>query len=200
MYSFSIPVMETKRLILREIKESDSKDMFEYAHLDNVGPVAGWAPHKRISETRAIISLFNDKKYNGQLGTIAIILKENNKMIGTVELHTFTAGFKAELGYTVNPAYWGMGIAYEASLKVLEWGFRMLKLKRIECSAFVSNYRSQRVCEKLHLTYEGIRKKGYQLYDGSIHDLRCYAITDDEYFSEEYQSFLKKVNLEDKNG
>ena len=200
MYTSSIPVMETKRLILREIRESDSVDMFEYAHLDNVGPVAGWAPHKRISETRAIISLFNDKKFNGQLGTIAIVLKENNKMIGTVELHTFTPGFKAELGYTVNPQYWGRGIAYEASLKVLEWGFRMLKLKRIECSAFVSNYRSQRVCEKLHLTYEGIRKKGYQLYDGSIHDLRCYAITDDEYFSEEYQSFLKKVKSEEENG
>ena len=110
MYTSSIPVMETKRLILREIRESDSVDMFEYAHLDNVGPVAGWAPHKRISETRAIISLFNDKKFNGQLGTIAIVLKENNKMIGTVELHTFTPGFKAELGYTVNPQYWGRGI------------------------------------------------------------------------------------------
>ena len=32
-----------------------------------------------------------------------------------------------------------------------------------------------------------IRKKGYQLYDGTFHDIRCYAITDDEYFSKEYQ-------------
>ncbi|MBO7080003.1 MAG: GNAT family N-acetyltransferase [Bacilli bacterium] len=193
MYRTTIPYIETNRLILREIEEDDAYDMFEYAHLPNVGPVAGWAPHKRLSETRAVISLFHEKKLNNQLGTVAIILKENNKMIGTVELHTFTPMFKAELGYTVNPEYWGRGIAVEASANVLEWGFKTLKLKRIECSAFIDNERSKRVCEKLRLPYEGIRKKAYQLYDGSIHDLRCYAITDDEFNSEEYQKHLSKI-------
>lgn len=187
----SVPYMETKRLILRETKESDFVDMYEYAKLSNVGPIAGWAPHKRLGETKSILKLFNDKKLYGDLGTIAIIYKENNKMIGTVELHTYTHDFKAELGYTVNPEYWGQGIAVEASFKALEWGFRILNLKRIECNAYVENYSSQRVCEKLHLTFEGIRKKGYQLYDGTIHDLRCYAITDDEYYSKEYQDYIK---------
>lgn len=193
MFDLSVPYMETKRLILRETKESDFVDMFEYAHLPYIGPVAGWAPHKRLGETKAILRLFEDKKLYGQLGTVAIINKEDNKMIGTVELHTYTAGFKAELGYTVNPLYWGQGIALEASIKVMEWGFKLLKLKRIECNAFVDNHNSQRVCEKLHLTFEGIRKKSYQLYDGSIHDLRCYALTDDEYFSKDYQDYLKTM-------
>lgn len=200
MYRTSVPHMETKRLFLREIEEDDAYDMYEYAHLDNVGPVAGWAPHKRLSDTRAVINLFHEKKLCGQLGTIAIVLKENNKMIGTVELHTLLPRFKAELGYTVSPKYWGKGIALEASIKVLEWGFKVLDLKRIECSAFVDNVRSRRVCEKLNLPYEGIRKKAYQLYDGSIHDLRCYAITNDEYFSKEYQDYIREVEkkLEEK--
>ncbi len=191
MYNTSVPYMETERLILRETKPSDFKDMFEYAHLPYIGPVAGWAPHRTLGETRGVLKLFNDKKSYGQLGTIAVIWKENNKMIGTVELHTFIAGFKAELGYTINPEYWGKGIAVEASKKALEWAFCLLKLKRIECSTFVENERSIRVCEKLGLTYEGIRKKAYQLYDGSIHDLKCYSLTDDEYFSKEYQNKLK---------
>ena len=55
MFDLSVPRMETKRLILREIRESDFVDMFEYAKLPNVGPVAGWAPHKRLGETKAII-------------------------------------------------------------------------------------------------------------------------------------------------
>ena len=75
MFDLSVPRMETKRLILREIRESDFVDMFEYAKLPNVGPVAGWAPHKRLGETKAIINLFHDKKLSGQLGTIAIIWK-----------------------------------------------------------------------------------------------------------------------------
>lgn len=192
MFSLDVPFMETKRLILREICEEDARDFFEYAKLPYVGPVAGWAPHRRITETKAIINLFEDKKLYGQLGTVAIILKENNKMIGTCELHTYTAGFKAELGYTINPEYWGNGYAFEASLKMLEWGFKVLKLQRIECTSFISNHQSMRVCEKLGFVFEGIKKKAYRLYDGSIHDLRCYALTNDEYFSEEYQNFINK--------
>ena len=109
-------------------------------------------------------------------------LKENGKMIGTAELHTYFPNFKAELGYTINPNYWGNGFALEASCAIIDWGFNDLNLKRIECCSYIENKQSQRVCEKLGLTYEGIRKKGYQLYDGSIHDLICYSITDDEYY------------------
>src|SRR5690606_25665762 len=79
-------------------------------------------------------------------------------------------------------AYWGCGIAVEASKKVISWGFETLRLKRIECTSFVTNTQSRRVCEKLGLTFEGVRKKGYLNYDGTVHDINCYAITDEEYF------------------
>ncbi len=177
-----LPVLFTPRLILREIREKDYIDMFEYARLPHVGPNAGWKPHASLGETRAIIRLFHEKKKKGQLGTFAIVWKETNKMIGTVELHTYVKGFKAELGYTVNPVYWGCGIAVEASKKVISWGFETLRLKRIECTSFVTNTQSRRVCEKLGLTFEGVRKKGYLNYDGTVHDINCYAITDEEYF------------------
>ncbi len=187
MIYLTLPTIETKRLILRETQVSDYKDMFEYASLPNVGPVAGWQPHLNQRMTKDVLQYFHDKKRLGQLGTYAIVLKENNKMIGTVELHSYTPNFKAELGYTVSPYYWGKGIAVEASKVAIEVGFEYLGLKRIECTTYVDNFQSQRVCEKLGLTFEGIRKKGYQLYDGTFHDIRCYAITDDEYFSKEYQ-------------
>lgn len=188
MISTSLPTVMTERLILRETKTSDYKDMYEYASLPNVGPVAGWKPHANLRETKAILQLFEDKKKFGQLGTYAIVLRESQKMIGTVELHSYIALFKAELGYTVSPYYWGRGIAVEASKEVIKVGFEYFGLRRIECTTFVDNYQSQRVCEKLGLTYEGIRKNGYQLYDGTIHDIQCYSIIDEEYFSEEYQN------------
>ena len=199
MYDLKVPTMYTTRLLIRETKESDYSEMFEYAKLDNVGPMAGWAPHKRLSDTRQILKSFSDKKLYGQLGTGAIIYKENNKMIGTIELHSYVTEFKAELGYTISPEYWGKGLAVEASIEFLRWGFEILNLKRIECTSFVNNYQSQRVCEKLKFEYEGIRKKGYQLYDGTIHDLKCYAITDDLYFSKEYQDYLMILKNERNN-
>lgn len=177
----NLPVLETSRLILREICEKDINDMFEYAQLPYVGPDAGWEPHRSTSDTKDVIRAYNRKPYYGQLGVYAIILKGINKMIGTCELHSYISNFKAELGYTINPSYWGKGYAVEASKKIITYGFEKLNLKRIECMCFPNNSQSKRVCEKLKLRYEGYRKKAYQLYDGSIHDLECYAITDDEY-------------------
>lgn len=177
----NLPIIETPRLILREIDLYDAYDMYEYAKLPNVGPTAGWKPHSSLSETKETIKFFLGKKRYGQPGVFAITLKDNDKMIGTVELHTYTRDFKAELGYTINPKYWGKGYAAEASKYVIAWGFEKLNLVRIECTAFASNKQSNRVCEKLGLRYEGMRKKGYMLYDGTFHDLDCYAIIDDEY-------------------
>ena len=188
-----LPVIETKRLLLREIQLSDCQDMFEYASLPGFGPMAGWQPHRTVGETKSIIQLFIDKKKYGQLGTFAVILKEENKMIGTLELHTYIRGFKAELGYSINPRYQGKGYATEAAVEVITWGFEDLCLARIECTTYTHNFSSQKVCEKLHLTYEGIRRKGYQLYDGSLHDLECYAITEDEYFTNTYQKILHNI-------
>lgn len=188
-----LPIIETKRLILREIKLSDCKDMHEYACLPGFGPMAGWQPHRTLGETKSIIQMFIDKKKYGQLGTFAVILKEENKMIGTLELHTYMRGFKAELGYSINPNYQGKGYATEGAIEVLIWGFEDLGLARIECTTYTHNFSSQKVCEKLHLTYEGVRKKGYQLYDGSLHDLKCYAITEDEYFSNYYQKIIYEL-------
>lgn len=179
--NFKLPIIETERLILREIKESDVNDMYEYAHLPYIGPSAGWAPHQSKEETRTIIRMMNGKYRFGGVGTFAIVYKENSKMIGTIELHSMVKNYKAELGYTVNPEYWGKGIAFEGAKAIIPWGFEALDLKRIECTAFTNNYQSKRVCEKLGLTYEGIRKKGYVLYNGYIGDIYCYAITDDEF-------------------
>ena len=43
------------RLELRQWKESDSKDLYEYAKSDLVGPNAGWAVHKNEEEGKEII-------------------------------------------------------------------------------------------------------------------------------------------------
>lgn len=187
-------IIETKRLIIREIKQTDANDMFEYAQLPIVGPVAGWEPHQSILDTKTVIQMHRDKKKYGQLPTFAVVLKSSDKMIGTVELHSYIKGYKAELGYTINPSYWGNGYAFEAAKAIIRWGFLILKLKRIECSTFVFNHQSKRICEKLKMTYEGYHKKGYMLYDGSIHDVHNYSMIDEE-FIQIYQNDMDEWTM-----
>ena len=47
--------METERLLLRPWREEDAPALFKYASDPEVGPRAGWPPHKSVEESLEII-------------------------------------------------------------------------------------------------------------------------------------------------
>ena len=59
----NLPIIYTDRLILRPLSLDDANDMFEYAKLPNVGPNAGWEPHRSVYETTAVIYNLISNKY-----------------------------------------------------------------------------------------------------------------------------------------
>lgn len=69
----------TERLILRPWRDAES--LYEYAKNPEVGPSAGWPPHKNVEESREIII----NALNGA-ECYAICEQENDKAIGAVEL------------------------------------------------------------------------------------------------------------------
>lgn len=74
-------IIETERLILRKWKNEDAESLFEYAKNPNVGPMAGWPPHRSVEESREVIA----NVLNGA-ECYAICEKGNNTAIGAVEL------------------------------------------------------------------------------------------------------------------
>ena len=112
--------METKRLILRKWTEEDAENLYKYAKDPDVGPAAGWPPHKSIEESRAVIrDVFNGAE------CYAICEKENNQAIGAVELklkgHTDMTDREdeCELGYWLGKPFWGKGYMPEAAAALL---------------------------------------------------------------------------------
>ena len=69
--------METERLVLRAFTLEDAEDMYRYAKDERVGPMAGWAPHESVEETKDVIRLFIEEK-----DVWAIVLKETGQVIG----------------------------------------------------------------------------------------------------------------------
>ena len=47
----------TERLVLRRWQDSDAESLYEYAKDPDVGPIAGWPPHRSIEESRDIIEI-----------------------------------------------------------------------------------------------------------------------------------------------
>lgn len=82
------------------------------------------------------------------LGKYAIVLKETEKMIGTIDFRIEETHKKAELGYTVNKDYWGKGYATEAGKMLIQLGFEVFGLQRIFAFHDVRNPASGKVMER----------------------------------------------------
>ena len=73
-------MMETNRIILRPWRESDAEILFKWASNPDVGPRAGWPPHKSVEESLEIIRIV----FNDATNTWAIELKEIGEAIGAM--------------------------------------------------------------------------------------------------------------------
>ncbi len=154
------PVLETSRLYLRKMTKKDSADMYEYSKLEEVTRYLLWDPHESETYTYKYLSYLQSRYRSGDFYDWAVVWKQNNKMIGTCGFTSFhLESNSAEVGYVLNPDYWGCGIAPEAVNAVLEFGFINLNLHRIEARYMVDNTRSRSVMEKVGMTYEGVKRE-----------------------------------------
>lgn len=147
-------MLKTKRLILRKWEISDAESLFEYAKNPDVGPIAGWPPHKNVDESKFVI----ENVLNGA-ECYAICEKENGIAIGAVELklngHTDMTDRddECELGYWLGKPFWGRGYMPEAAEELIRHGFEELGMKKIWCGYYDGNLKSKRVQEKLGFVY-----------------------------------------------
>lgn len=156
-----IPVLETKRLILRRMSRSDASDMFEYASNPAVTRFLTWDVHPNERFSANYLSFLQSKYRSGEFFDWAVTLRSSGKMIGTCGFSHFNfPAYAAEIGYVLNPAYWGHGVAAEAAARVISFGFETLGLNRIEARCMCGNAQSRRVMEKLGMTYEGTARDG----------------------------------------
>lgn len=167
--------IETERLILRPVTESDAEAIYEYSRNRNVGINAGWKPHESLEETREIMDLVFLNREN----VFGITLKETGKLFGTIGLIPDPKRQNEQtrmIGYAIGEAYWGKGFTTEAVGALLDFGFEELKLDLISAYCYPFNLRSKRVLEKSGFEYEGCLRLAETRYDGKVIDNDCYAI------------------------
>ncbi len=147
-------VLKTDRLILREWKESDVQDFFEYCSVDGVGQMAGWQPHENIEKSKEILDRFIKEKKT-------FCIEFNGKAIGSVGIEKYNerefgeyANLKGrEIGFVLSKDYWGRGIMPEAVKAVLAYCFETLGCDFVACGHFEWNGQSKRVQEKCGFHY-----------------------------------------------
>ena len=176
-----IPTLKTERLSLRPMHPIDTEDMFDYARREDVTRFLTWCPHESINYTKDYLTYIQNRYTLGDFYDWAVIDRESRRMIGTCGFTKIdTANNSAEIGYVLNPDFWGRGYAPEAVRRILEFGFCELSLHRIEARFMQGNERSRRVMEKVGMTFEGYHRDMVYI-KGSYRTVGICAITEEEY-------------------
>lgn len=171
-----MPNLETERLYLRPLRVSDAPDMYAYAQREDVTRYLLWNPHPDVNHTRRYLEYLAGRYRLGQFYDWAICLKEERRMIGTCGFVRFDCPHNcAEIGYVLNPDYRGQGLMPEAVRRILQFGFSVLGLHRIEARYMIENTPSRQVMEKVGMQFEGVRRKA-MLVKGAYRDIGYCAI------------------------
>jgi ribosomal-protein-alanine N-acetyltransferase len=174
--------LESGRLYLRELKESDLRDVHEYASQEIVSQYQQWGPNS-LEESQVFVTevMADAKKEPRTRFVFAVVLKESEKLIGAVEFNVRDSANKAgEIGYTLNPDFWGQGIATETAKMMLKLGFSEMGLHRIYATCDPRNAASQKVLEKIGMGKEGRMREDILMKDG-WRDSLLYSVLEHEW-------------------
>ncbi|WP_367006108.1 GNAT family N-acetyltransferase [Streptococcus sp. ZY19097] len=151
-----LPKVETDRLVLRQRTIDDVPDMFDYVSLENVVYPAGLPPIATLEDE---YDYFENRYYqNLEKANLpsgyGITVKGSDHIIGSCDFNHRHEDDVFEIGYMLHPDFWGRGYMTEAVSALIEIGFTLLNLHKVEIRCYGSNKQSQRVAEKLGFTLE----------------------------------------------
>lgn len=146
-------ILETNRLLLRELNAGDADNFFNLNLNPNVIKYTGDASFKSVKEAQKFLENYHDYKLNGY-GRWAVIHKEKKQFIGWCGLKFDRMENETDIGFRFFEDVWNMGFATESAKACLAYGFEKLNLNRIIGRAMKENVASIKVLEKIGLEYE----------------------------------------------
>ncbi|MFC7686535.1 GNAT family N-acetyltransferase [Ureibacillus sp. GCM10028918] len=175
------PVLETERLILRKINDTDVGSIFKYLSDPEVMKYYGLEPFKSIDDAQGEIAWYHSilKEQTGIRW--GITLKGTDEIIGSCGfLNTVSNHYRTDIGFELSKEFWGQGIASEAINAIIQYAFEHMNIQRIQALIEPLNSASQRMVEKAGFLQEGLLRK-YEYTCGKFDDLYMYGLLKEDY-------------------
>ena len=156
-------VIDGKRIFLRNWKDEDINDLVNGLNNINVSKWLANIPYPyTVKDAQDFIAYSKSLKDNSKDLMLAIVLKDNNKVIGGTSIQNInikdgTAGG----GIWLNEKYQKNGYGIEAFCLRAKYCFEALNLRRLENGYFYGNEKSRNMQKKLEYKDEGVRRKKY---------------------------------------
>ena len=148
-------ILETKRLILREVIENDAEFMLDLLNQPSFIKYIGDRGVRTTEEAKDFIETRYRKSYRDHgYGLYTVELKETGESIGVCGFVKRDTLPESDIGFAFLPQFEKKGYAFESAEAVLKYGKETLNLKRILAITTQDNENSGRLLEKLGFKFE----------------------------------------------
>lgn len=171
--------LETERILLRELKESDAKSIYKHAKNKEIIRYTDLPHPYRPRHAKEFIKNAVKDKENELFG---IEIKETKELIGVIKIDKGYAEKHKEvkIGFWIGKEYHGKGIMTEVLFAMLDYIFRDLGMNRVYCDIFENNIGSLKLVRKLGFKHAGTARQGAIKF-GRYLDTYEYGLIEEEW-------------------
>ncbi|MDY0089545.1 MAG: GNAT family N-acetyltransferase [Flavobacteriaceae bacterium] len=162
-------ILETERLLLRELHPFDAKNFYELNLNPDVIKYTGDKVFGSVEESEYFLKNYKDYKINGY-GRWAVIEKKSDEFLGWCGLKYHNDSDEIDIGFRFFEKYWNNGFATESAKACIVYGFKNLQLESIIGRAMKENTASVKVLEKIGLEFE--KEFDFENKEGVIYRIR----------------------------
>jgi ribosomal-protein-alanine N-acetyltransferase len=175
------PTLTTERLTLRPFIADDAFDIERLAGKREIADTTLTIPHPYPHGAAAAWILTHTPAWEaGTTATFAIVETESGRLVGVGSLMLNREHRRGELGYWIALDKWNQGYATESNQCLIDFGFEVLGLHRIEARHFLRNPASGQVMQKLGMQAEGV-ERDWALKGDRFESLAVYSILEEEW-------------------
>ena len=171
------PELSTERLVLTELTFDHAAGVQVLRSNEDVMKYINRPLTKTLDEAKQWVAMVADALQRCDGITWCICLKERPaEHVGTIGIWRIDKeNHRGEIGYMIEPKLQGKGYMYEALMKVLEYGFGVMRLHSIEAHIDPRNAASAALLKKADFILEGYFKENY-LLRGEFVDTAVYSL------------------------
>ena len=180
----SFGFIETERLYMQPLKDSDAKAMLEYHSDPDVVRYIPW-PVRNIEMVKEALEKYlnlYDLSTEGDYLMLGLYRKVDNQLIGQMNaMYRSEANKLAEFGYVLNPRFGKKGYATEGARALIDALFRSGKFHRIIAKMDARNSSSAKLCARLAFRLEAHHIQD-DWFKNEWTDTYIYAVLKEDWF------------------
>ena len=182
-YFTTFPRLETERLILRAATLEDASALQRIRTNPEVMQYMDTFYHDTLQVSKDFISYNLEGYANKKVIYWMLEEKASGNIIGDFSFWKIDSKHhRAEIGYTLDPSYWGKGYMKETMPRLFSFGFKDFNLHSLEANINPNNDKSRGILLKLGFQKEAYFRENY-FYKGEYLDSEIYCLLEKDFIN-----------------